>query len=70
MTPHLLRRLVGGDHRALMPLSALGGAILLLWADTLARTLARPVELPVGVITALIGAPLFLWVMRSEARGP
>jgi iron complex transport system permease protein len=70
MTPHLLRRLVGGDHRVLMPLSALGGAILLLWADTLARTLARPVELPVGVITALIGAPLFLWVMRSEARSP
>ena len=63
-----LRRLVGGDHRVLMPLSALGGAILLLWADTLARTLARPVELPVGVITALIGAPLFLWVMRGEAR--
>jgi iron complex transport system permease protein len=70
MTPHLLRRVVGGDHRALMPLSALGGAILLLWADTLARTLARPVELPVGVITALIGAPLFLWVMRSEGRSP
>jgi iron complex transport system permease protein len=68
MTPHLLRRLVGGDHRVLMPLSVLGGAILLLWADTLARTLARPVELPVGVITALIGAPLFLWVMRSEGR--
>ncbi|BCW97140.1 MAG: corrinoid ABC transporter permease [Fimbriimonadales bacterium] len=68
MTPHLLRRVVGGDHRALMPLSALGGALLLLWADTLARTLARPVELPVGVITALIGAPLFLWVMRSETR--
>ncbi len=68
MTPHLLRRVVGGDHRVLMPLSVLGGAILLLWADTLARTLARPVELPVGVITALIGAPLFLWVMRSEGR--
>jgi iron complex transport system permease protein len=70
MTPHLLRRVVGGDHRVLMPLSALGGAILLLWADTLARTLARPVELPVGVITALIGAPLFLWVMRGEGRSP
>lgn len=66
MTPHLLRRLLGGDHRVLMPLAALGGALLLLWADTLARTLARPVELPVGVITALIGAPLFMWVMRSE----
>jgi iron complex transport system permease protein len=46
MTPHLLRRVVGGDHRALMPLSALGGAILLLWADTLARTLARPSSCP------------------------
>lgn len=66
MTPHLLRRLVGGDHRWLMPLSALGGAVLLLWADTLARTLARPTELPVGVITALVGAPLFVWVMRRE----
>ncbi len=66
MTPHLLRRVVGGDHRVLMPLSALGGALLLLWADTLARTLARPVELPVGVITALAGAPLFVWVMRRE----
>lgn len=70
MTPHLLRRIVGGDHRVLMPLSASGGAILLLWADTLARTLARPVELPVGVITALVGAPLFLWVMRHETRTP
>lgn len=66
MTPHLLRRLVGGDHRWLMPLSAVGGAVLLLWADTLARTLARPTELPVGVITALVGAPLFVWVMRRE----
>ncbi len=66
LVPHLLRRIVGGDHRVLMPLSALGGALLLLWADTLARTLARPTELPVGVITALIGTPIFLWVMRQQ----
>lgn len=66
ITPHLLRRVVGGDYRILIPLSALGSALLLLWADTLARTLARPVELPVGVITALVGAPLFVWVMRRE----
>jgi len=59
---------VGGDHRVLMPLSALGGALMLVWADTLARTLARPVELPVGVITALVGTPLFVWVMRAQAR--
>ncbi|MCX7924564.1 MAG: iron ABC transporter permease [Fimbriimonadales bacterium] len=69
ITPHLLRRAVGGDHRILMPLSALGGALLLLWADTLARTLARPVELPVGVITALVGAPLFVGVLRREGGG-
>lgn len=66
LVPHLLRRIVGGDHRILMPFSALGGAILLIWADTLARTLARPVELPVGVITALIGTPVFVWIMRKE----
>jgi iron complex transport system permease protein len=70
ITPHLLRRAVGGDYRVLIPLSALGGALLLVWADTLARTLARPVELPVGVITALVGAPLFVWVMRREVRVP
>ncbi|MCS7208297.1 MAG: iron ABC transporter permease [Fimbriimonadales bacterium] len=68
MTPHLLRRVVGGDYRVLMPLSALGSALLLLWADAAARTLARPVELPVGVITALVGAPLFVWMMRHESR--
>ncbi len=66
LVPHLLRQWVGGDYRRLMPLSALGGAILLVWADTLARTLARPVELPVGVITALVGTPLFVWAMRQR----
>ncbi|MFQ3611066.1 MAG: iron ABC transporter permease [Fimbriimonadales bacterium] len=66
LVPHLLRQWVGGDYRRLMPLSALGGALLLLWADTFARTLARPVELPVGVITALVGTPLFVWAMRQR----
>lgn len=66
LVPHLLRRVLGGDHRILIPLSALGGALLLVWADTLARTLARPVELPVGVITALIGTPVFIWIMRQQ----
>ncbi len=65
LVPHLLRRLVGGDYRLLLPLSALGGGLLLLWADTLARTLTRPAELPVGVITALLGTPLFVWVIRQ-----
>lgn len=66
MVPHLLRRLTGGDHRFLMPLSALGGGLLLLWADTVARILTRPTELPVGVITALLGTPFFLWMLRKR----
>lgn len=59
VVPHAVRLVVGTRHRMLLPLSALGGAIFLVWADTLARTLFDPKELPVGVVTALIGAPLF-----------
>ncbi|GAA3938239.1 iron chelate uptake ABC transporter family permease subunit [Microbacterium soli] len=59
VVPHAVRLVVGARHRMLLPLSALGGAIFLVWADTLARTLFDPKELPVGVVTALIGAPLF-----------
>lgn len=66
LVPHFLRRLTGGDHRFLMPLSALGGSILLLWADTVARVLTRPTELPVGVVTALLGTPFFLWLLRKR----
>ncbi|MGC8642173.1 MAG: FecCD family ABC transporter permease [Isosphaeraceae bacterium] len=71
IVPHLLRMLVGGDHRSLVPASAAGGALLLLVADTLARTLAAPAEIPVGIITALVGAPIFLWLLqlRVSARG-
>jgi iron complex transport system permease protein len=66
IVPHLLRLFLGADHRALVPASALGGALLLLAADTLARTLAAPAEIPVGIITALIGAPVFLWFLRRR----
>ncbi|GAA1542137.1 iron complex transport system permease protein [Microbacterium ginsengiterrae] len=67
VVPHAVRLIVGARHRALLPLSALTGAIFLVWADTLARTLFDPRELPVGVVTALIGAPLFaLLLMRSR----
>jgi len=66
--PHLLRMVVGPDHRILLPASALGGAALLLWADVVARTLAPPAELPIGVLTALLGAPFFLWLLRRAAR--
>jgi iron complex transport system permease protein len=67
VVPHLLRMIVGADHRGLVPASAAGGALLLLVADTLARTVAAPVEVPVGIVTAMVGAPLFLWLLRRRA---
>ena len=67
VVPHAVRLLVGARHRMLLPLSALTGAVFLIWADTLARTLFDPKELPVGVVTALIGAPLFaLLLLRAR----
>jgi len=63
VSPHIARQLVGGDHRYLMPLSGCIGAGVLLAADTIARTIFQPVELPVGVITAVIGAPFFLYLL-------
>ncbi|RXZ47290.1 iron ABC transporter permease [Agromyces fucosus] len=65
--PHGVRLLVGSRHRALLPLSALAGALFLVWADTAARTLFDPRELPVGIITALVGGPVFaLLLMRRR----
>jgi iron complex transport system permease protein len=66
VVPHLCRLLTGVDHRWLLPLSALTGAGLLLAADTLGRILVRPAELPVGILTALIGAPFFIWIVRRQ----
>lgn len=66
--PHALRLVVGPDHRILIPASALAGAAFLLIADMLARTVASPRELPVGIITALIGAPVFLYLLRRSGR--
>lgn len=66
MIPHIIRFLVGSDHRILIPCSALGGAIFLVLADTIARTVLSPTEIPVGVITALCGAPFFLYLLRSR----
>ena len=69
VTPHLLRRLLGEDYRLLLPASALGGGALLALADLLARTLARPAELPVGVVTTLLGGPFFRYLMwRRRGR--
>lgn len=68
IVPHTTRLLVGADHRRLLPLATLGGAGFLLLTDLLARTVIAPEELPLGVITALVGAPFFLWLLRRARR--
>jgi cobalamin transport system permease protein len=68
IVPHLLRLLLGPDLRLLVPASFLGGAAFLVWADTLARTAFAPSELPVGVVTALLGGPFFLFLLRRSLR--
>jgi ABC-type Fe3+-siderophore transport system permease subunit len=69
LVPHAARLLFGPDHRLLVPASALCGAIFLMLADTAARTVMAPTELPVGVITALCGGPFFLWLYRTQRGG-
>lgn len=66
VVPHLVRLAFGADHRLVLPGAALLGAALLVLADLLARSLAAPAELPVGVVTALLGAPFFLWLLRRR----
>ncbi|MEH6775889.1 MAG: iron ABC transporter permease [Cereibacter changlensis] len=66
VVPHLCRLLVGVDHRWLLPFSALAGAVLLLLSDVMGRILARPAELDVGIITAFVGAPAFIWIVRRR----
>ncbi|OCP22994.1 MULTISPECIES: iron ABC transporter permease [unclassified Ensifer] len=63
VVPHLLRLVIGPDHRYLVPASALLGGTLLILADMIARTIASPAELPIGIVTAFIGAPFFLWIL-------
>jgi iron complex transport system permease protein len=69
IVPHLVRLLWGPDYRRLVPLSIFGGATVLLFADLLARMVIAPEVLPVGIITALAGAPFFLWVLRRSRKG-
>ncbi|PSL08528.1 iron complex transport system permease protein [Haloactinopolyspora alba] len=66
LLPHAVRFLAGPDHRAVLPLSALLGGVFLLWVDTAARTVFDPRELPVGVVTAMVGVPAFIWVLRQR----
>lgn len=69
VVPHLIRLSIGPDHRLLIPASALLGAILLVIADTIARTVVAPAEMPVGIITSLIGGPFFLWLLLNNTLG-
>lgn len=64
--PHMVRLVVGADHRVLVPAATLSGAIFLIWTDTIARTVIAPMELPVGIITALCGGPFFLYLLRRN----
>ncbi|MCZ2328518.1 FecCD family ABC transporter permease [Bartonella sp. F02] len=66
VVPHILRLLIGSDHRYLIPSAALLGAALLIFADTFARLMIAPAELPIGIVTALFGAPFFLWILISQ----
>ncbi|TLP59427.1 iron ABC transporter permease [Parasedimentitalea maritima] len=66
MVPHIVRLLVGGDYRRVLPTSALFGAIFLLWADIVARTIMAPEDMPIGIVTGLIGGLFFVWVLGRK----
>lgn len=68
VVPHVVRLAWGPLHRRLLPLSALAGAILMVWADTVARSVVEGREVPIGVVTAVLGAPVFAWLLRRESR--
>ncbi|HEV2123188.1 MAG TPA: iron ABC transporter permease [Chloroflexota bacterium] len=66
--PHIVRLFAGSDHRKVLPISVLSGAIFLIWVDVLARTVAAPQELPIGIITSFLGGPFFLWLLHHKHR--
>ncbi len=66
MVPHMVRLVVGGDYRRVLPTSALVGAIFLLWADIFARTVMAPEDMPIGIVTGLIGGLFFVWILGRK----
>lgn len=66
VVPHVVRKIVGSDYRVLMPISFLYGSALLIWADVLAKMVNLPYETPIGLFTAMLGVPFFLWLVRKE----
>ena len=69
VTPHMVRLLVGPNHRRLLPASLFGGGIFLMLSDLIARTLLNPKELPIGVVTSIIGAVAFVYIYGSSRKG-
>jgi iron complex transport system permease protein len=68
ISPHIARMLIGSDHRFLIPCSALIGALLLVCSDTVARLILQPAELPVGIVTSMLGVPFFIYILVSKRR--
>jgi iron complex transport system permease protein len=68
VSPHIMRRIIGGDHRFLVPMSAMFGSVLLLFADTVSRTIISPVVLPVGILTSFMGVPLFIYLILRKRK--
>jgi iron complex transport system permease protein len=66
VVPHVMRLITGADHRTLLPHAMMTGAIFLIWADCLARVVLSPIELPIGVITAFVGAPSFAFILKKN----
>jgi ABC-type Fe3+-siderophore transport system, permease component len=69
MVPHFTRLLVGSNHKRVLPVAALLGGILVVWVDVIARMIIAPGELPVGILTAIIGGPLFIWMLKCKTKG-
>jgi iron complex transport system permease protein len=68
MVPHAMRLIIGPDHRALLPFSFVGGGLYLLGMDLLSRIVIAPMELPVGILTAMFGGPFFIYLLRKNSR--
>jgi iron complex transport system permease protein len=69
MIPHIVRLVVGGDNARVLPASMLAGAVFLIWADIAARTIMRPEDMPIGIVTGLVGGVFFVWLLRRKAPG-
>ena len=67
--PHIVRMIFGTDHKKIIPISALLGAIILIWADVLSRALIKGTEIPIGIVISIIGSPLFVWLMNKKNYG-